>query len=97
MSIKSIKAAIVSVNKSVIYRPIINIKEFIISENNKMCIRDSRRAFSISEIEKAIIEIRKINKDVIIFVDNCYGEFTEIKEPIEIGADIIAGSLIRCV
>ena len=55
----------------------------------------NRRAFSISEIEKAIIEIRKINKDVIIFVDNCYGEFTEIKEPIEIGADIIAGSLIK--
>ena len=55
----------------------------------------NRRAFSISEIEKAIIEIRKINKDVIIFVDNCYGEFTEIKEPIEIGVDIIAGSLIK--
>ena len=55
----------------------------------------NRRAFSISEIEKAIIEVRKINKDVIIFVDNCYGEFTEIKEPIEIGADIIAGSLIK--
>lgn len=55
----------------------------------------NRRAFSIREIEKAIIEIRKINKDVIIFVDNCYGEFTEIKEPIEIGADIIAGSLIK--
>lgn len=55
----------------------------------------NRRAFSISEIEKAIIEIRKINKDVIIFVDNCYGEFTETKEPIEIGADIIAGSLIK--
>ncbi|MFQ9998515.1 MAG: aminotransferase class I/II-fold pyridoxal phosphate-dependent enzyme [Anaerococcus obesiensis] len=55
----------------------------------------NRRAFSISEIEKAIIEIRKINKDVIIFVDNCYGEFTEIKEPVEIGADIIAGSLIK--
>lgn len=55
----------------------------------------NRRAFSISEIEKAIIEIRKISKEVIIFVDNCYGEFTEIKEPIEIGADIIAGSLIK--
>lgn len=55
----------------------------------------NRRAFSISEIEKAIIEIRRINKDVIIFVDNCYGEFTENKEPIEIGADIIAGSLIK--
>ena len=54
-----------------------------------------RRAFTISEIEKAIIEIRKVSKDVIIFIDNCYGEFTETKEPIEVGADIVAGSLIK--
>lgn len=54
-----------------------------------------RRAFTIDEIEKAIIEIRKISKDVVIFIDNCYGEFTETREPIEIGADIVAGSLIK--
>ena len=54
-----------------------------------------RRAFTISEIKKTIIEIRKVSKDVIIFVDNCYGEFTETKEPIEVGADIVAGSLIK--
>ena len=54
-----------------------------------------RRAFTIDEIEKAIIEIRKISKDVVIFIDNCYGEFTETKEPIEIGADIVAGSLMK--
>lgn len=54
-----------------------------------------RRAFTISEIKKAIIEIRKVSKDVIIFIDNCYGEFTETKEPIEVGADIVAGSLIK--
>ena len=54
-----------------------------------------RRAFTIDEIEKAIIEIRKISKDVVIFIDNCYGEFTETKEPIEIGADIVAGSRIK--
>lgn len=54
-----------------------------------------RRSFTIDEIEKAIIEIRKISKDVVIFIDNCYGEFTETKEPIEIGADIVAGSLIK--
>ena len=54
-----------------------------------------RRAFTISEIEKAIIEIRKVSKDVTIFIDNCYGEFTETKEPIEVGADIVAGSLIK--
>ncbi|MCW6701203.1 methionine gamma-lyase family protein [Anaerococcus sp. NML200537] len=54
-----------------------------------------RRAFTIEEIKKAIDEIRIDNKDVIIFIDNCYGEFTEDKEPIEVGADIIAGSLIK--
>ncbi|WP_296113742.1 methionine gamma-lyase family protein [uncultured Anaerococcus sp.] len=54
-----------------------------------------RRAFTIEEIEKAIKEVRKVNKDVIIFIDNCYGEFTESKEPIEVGADIVAGSLIK--
>lgn len=54
-----------------------------------------RRAFTIDEIEKAIIEIRKISKDIVIFIDNCYGEFTETREPIEIGADIVAGSLIK--
>lgn len=55
----------------------------------------NRRAFSIEEIEKAIKTIREVNENVIIFVDNCYGEFTETKEPIEIGADIMAGSLIK--
>lgn len=54
-----------------------------------------RRAFTIEEIKKAIEEIKKANPNAIIFVDNCYGEFTEISEPIEIGADILAGSLIK--
>ncbi len=54
-----------------------------------------RRAFTIDEIERAIIEIKKANPKTIVFVDNCYGEFTEDKEPIEVGADILAGSLIK--
>lgn len=54
-----------------------------------------RRAFTIDEIKRAIDVIRLVNKDVIIFIDNCYGEFTEDKEPIEVGADIVAGSLIK--
>lgn len=72
-----------------------------IDENTKVVLIQrstgytQRRAFTISEIEKAIIEIRKVSKDVIIFIDNCYGEFTETKEPIEVGADIVAGSLIK--
>ena len=55
----------------------------------------SRRSINISKIEKVIKEIRKVNKDVIIFVDNCYGCFVEEKDPIEVGADIIASSLMK--
>lgn len=54
-----------------------------------------RNAFLISEIEEVIANIRSVNKDIIICVDNCYGEFTEIKEPSEVGADIVMGSLIK--
>ncbi len=56
---------------------------------------DNRKAIDIDEIEQAIQEIRKIKKDIIIFIDNCYGEFIEKREPCEVGADIIAGSLIK--
>lgn len=76
------------------------IKEKI-DENTKVILIQrstgytQRRAFTIDEIEKAVKEIRKVSTDVIIFIDNCYGEFTETKEPIEIGADIVAGSLIK--
>lgn len=54
-----------------------------------------RNSFTIDEIEQAIEEIRTEFPDVIIFVDNCYGEFIEDREPIEAGADIVAGSLIK--
>ncbi|NTV89291.1 MAG: hypothetical protein HGA22_02845, partial [Clostridiales bacterium] len=54
-----------------------------------------RRALSISDIRKAIEYIKGIRSDIIVMVDNCYGEFTETKEPVEAGADIIAGSLIK--
>lgn len=76
------------------------IKEKI-DENTKVILIQrstgytQRRAFTIDEIEKAVKEIRKVSKDAIIFIDNCYGEFTETKEPIEVGADIVAGSLIK--
>ena len=54
-----------------------------------------RKAFRISELKAAIDEIRKVDKSVIIMVDNCYGEFVETKEPTDVGADIICGSLIK--
>ena len=55
----------------------------------------TRKSISINKVEKIISEIRKVNKDVIIFVDNCYCEFVTTKEPIEVGADICVGSLIK--
>ena len=48
----------------------------------------TRESLTISKIERVIKKIRQINKDVIIMVDNCYGEFVEEREPIEVGADI---------
>uniref|UniRef100_UPI00248EB63E methionine gamma-lyase family protein n=1 Tax=Traorella massiliensis TaxID=1903263 RepID=UPI00248EB63E len=54
-----------------------------------------RKSLSISKIERIISKIREVNQDVIIMVDNCYGEFIETKEPTEVGADIMAGSLIK--
>ncbi|MBR3295163.1 MAG: methionine gamma-lyase family protein [Clostridia bacterium] len=55
----------------------------------------ARPALTIAQIEEVIREIRKVNKDVFITVDNCYGEFTEKKEPTQVGADVIFGSLIK--
>ncbi len=55
----------------------------------------TRKSLTIEKIERVIKEIREVNKDVIIMVDNCYGEFVEEKEPTEVGADIIVGSLMK--
>ena len=55
----------------------------------------TRKSLTIDKIENVIKEIRKIDSEVIIMVDNCYGEFVEEKEPTEVGADIIVGSLMK--
>lgn len=55
----------------------------------------TRKSVTIRQIEAVIIEIKKHYPNIIIFVDNCYGEFVETKEPVEVGADIVAGSLIK--
>lgn len=54
-----------------------------------------RKSLDISTIERIIHIVKSKNPECICFVDNCYGEFTEEKEPIEVGADLIAGSLIK--
>ena len=54
-----------------------------------------RRALLCEDIEKIASLAHSIREDIIVAVDNCYGEFTEKREPLEVGADVIAGSLIK--
>lgn len=56
---------------------------------------DFRYSLSIDDIEFVIKKLKDKNKDIIVFVDNCYGEFTEDLEPTDVGADLVAGSLIK--
>lgn len=55
----------------------------------------TRKSIGIEQIEKVVKWIRDIDKNVIIMVDNCYCEFVGTKEPLEVGADVIVGSLIK--
>lgn len=54
-----------------------------------------RKSLQVEDIGKAIKAIREVNNTAIIMVDNCYGEFVQDKEPLEVGADLIVGSLIK--
>ena len=54
-----------------------------------------RKTISVEEIGRIIAAAKEANPDVIAYVDNCYGEFIEKQEPTEVGADIMAGSLIK--
>ena len=55
----------------------------------------SRNAFTVKTLKTVIDIVKSASKDSIVVVDNCYGEFVEKQEPIEAGADIIVGSLIK--
>ncbi len=72
-----------------------------IQENTKLvliqrsCGYSWRPSLSIEEIEKIIHIVKQQNPNTVCFVDNCYGEFIDIKEPTHIGADLMAGSLIK--
>ncbi|WP_281164850.1 aminotransferase class I/II-fold pyridoxal phosphate-dependent enzyme [Liquorilactobacillus sicerae] len=54
-----------------------------------------RKSFTVAKLKKMIEFVRQIRPDVVIFIDNCYGEFSEIHEPTEYGADLMAGSLYK--
>ena len=69
-----------------------NIRVVHIQRSRGYCTRPS---LTIEWIKKIVDAVREIRQDVIIFVDNCYGEFVEKLEPCEVGADLIAGSLIK--
>lgn len=79
-----------------------NIEKFLKNNKVKLVYIQRSRGYSLrpslscDEISK-IVKIVKDNSDADVMVDNCYGEFTEKKEPIEAGADVIAGSLIKNV
>lgn len=68
------------------------IKAIHIQRSRGYSLRDS---LTIDKLEKVIKFIKNINKDVIIFVDNCYCEFVETTTPTFVGADLMAGSLIK--
>ena len=54
-----------------------------------------RKSLTIAEIEKAVKVIKETSPDTVIMVDNCYGEFTEDREPTDVGADVFVGSMMK--
>lgn len=69
-----------------------NVKLIEIQRSRGYSLRNS---IGIEQLEDIIKEIRKVNKEAIIMIDNCYCEFVGTKEPLEVGADVIVGSLIK--
>ena len=55
----------------------------------------TRPSFSVKQIGELIAFVKEINPDIVCMVDNCYGEFVEVIEPSDIGADMVVGSLIK--
>ena len=56
---------------------------------------EDRKALTVEEIGRIVKTVKAVRPDVNVMVDNCYGEFTDVIEPTDVGADIIAGSLIK--
>jgi len=77
-----------------------NIKKAINEKTKLVTIQrskgyQSRPSFSVKQIGELISFVKKIKPEVVCMVDNCYGEFVEIIEPSDVGADMIVGSLIK--
>lgn len=76
------------------------VKKSITAKTKMVCVQRStgyawRKALTIEEIHKWATFVHNINPKIICMADNCYGEFTDIKEPTDVGVDVIAGSLIK--
>ncbi len=69
-----------------------NFKMVYIQRSRGYSLRDS---LSVSQIKDIVLLVKNINPEIIVMVDNCYGEFVEKQEPSEVGVDLIAGSLIK--
>lgn len=68
------------------------IKMVYIQRSRGYCLR---QPLTIEQISKVCKVIKQVSPDTIIFVDNCYGEFIDVKEPVAVGADLMAGSMIK--
>ena len=68
------------------------IKMVYIQRSRGYCLR---QPLTIDQISKVCKTIKQVSPDTIIFVDNCYGEFIDVKEPVAVGADLMAGSMIK--
>lgn len=76
------------------------IRDFISPKTKLAMIQRSRgysmrKPLTIDDIEQICAAVKATNPDCVVFVDNCYGEFVETREPVEVGADLVAGSLIK--
>ena len=77
-----------------------NIEKYLTDDTKMVLIQRSRgyslrKPLSISDIKRIIQIVKSKNPEICCFVDNCYGEFVEMLEPTDVGADLIAGSLIK--
>ncbi len=77
------------------------IEKYLMTNKVKLVFMQRSRGYcdrlplTTHQIKKVCSVIKKISPDTVIFVDNCYGEFIDIKEPVSIGADLMAGSMIK--
>lgn len=77
------------------------IKEELKNKKYKMAYIQRSRGYSlrpsltVDMIGELVSAVREVSKDTVVMVDNCYGEFVETREPCEVGADLVAGSLIK--